>query len=222
MARKKTSAGTIDATVNRSPFRPSKRAIALEPRLMFDGAVAANADQVLNPSDASHDPVIVDKTAVSVDKPSTAEDLQLPLFTADFFADKTPLEIVFVDTSVPNWQQLAGAIKPGIEIILLDPSQDGIRQIADALGTRTGVTAVHLISQGDNGELRIEEITASVSDLSSTVQTDNLLHINEVITSGENPAQAAIDLAMNSAQEAIRSFLSDKSAADLFTFFNGQ
>ncbi|MBC3807165.1 DUF4347 domain-containing protein [Undibacterium seohonense] len=62
-------------------------------------------------------------------------------------------EIVFVDTTLPNWQSLIKDIKPGTEIITLDPLKNGVQQIADALQGKAGITAVHIMSHGGEGYL---------------------------------------------------------------------
>ncbi len=69
-------------------------------------------------------------------------------------------EILFVDTRIPNHQQLLDGIARGsedtnIEIILLDSDRDGIRQISDALAGRSAIDAIHIISHGDAGKLQL-------------------------------------------------------------------
>ncbi|TKB54370.1 MAG: DUF4347 domain-containing protein, partial [Nitrospira sp.] len=66
------------------------------------------------------------------------------------------VEIVFVDTSVENYQALIDGIdNPDARVVLLDASRDGMEQIVAALGQVGRVDAIHLISHGDEGELRL-------------------------------------------------------------------
>src|SRR6266498_3342625 len=70
-------------------------------------------------------------------------------------------EIVFVETNTPHYQQLIEGIKSQsaeqrqIDVVLLDPQADGINQISAALAGQTDVTAVHLISHGADGQVRL-------------------------------------------------------------------
>jgi hypothetical protein len=70
-------------------------------------------------------------------------------------------ELVIVDTSTAGYQALvddiaaqAGAGRQ-IEIVLIESGADGIRQITDALSGLEGIDAVHIISHGSGGEVRL-------------------------------------------------------------------
>ncbi|MEG5116339.1 DUF4347 domain-containing protein, partial [Microcoleus sp. A2-C5] len=65
------------------------------------------------------------------------------------------LQIVFVDSAVEDWQSLAAGVKPGIEVILVDRTRDGIEQISEALQSRKGIESVHIISHGESGSLQL-------------------------------------------------------------------
>ncbi|MFP8781511.1 DUF4347 domain-containing protein, partial [Hydrogenophaga sp. RWCD_12] len=43
----------------------------------------------------------------------------------------------------------------GREVVVLSVEQDGLEQMAAALGSRTGVTAVHIVSHGGDGYLTL-------------------------------------------------------------------
>ena len=64
-------------------------------------------------------------------------------------------EVVFVDPTVPNYQELLSGMDPNIEVIMLDGGQDGIEQMAGALAGRTGIDAIHMISHGAEGQLQL-------------------------------------------------------------------
>ncbi|MFZ6722550.1 DUF4347 domain-containing protein, partial [Undibacterium sp. Ji49W] len=68
-------------------------------------------------------------------------------------AAATPHEVVFVDTTLQNWQSLVGNLKPGTEVITLDPLKNGVQQMADALQGKADITAVHIVSHGGEGYL---------------------------------------------------------------------
>ncbi|WP_345531602.1 DUF4347 domain-containing protein, partial [Viridibacterium curvum] len=67
-------------------------------------------------------------------------------------------EIVFVDTSVENWQQLLGNLqetRPDIEVVTLNPGEDGIARVSAALQGRTDLSALHFITHGTAGALQL-------------------------------------------------------------------
>ena len=62
-------------------------------------------------------------------------------------------EIVFVDSRVKDAETLMQGMKPGVEIIYLRPGEDGLAQMAAALGERADVGAVHVLAHGSEGQL---------------------------------------------------------------------
>ncbi|MGQ3050358.1 MAG: DUF4347 domain-containing protein [Roseateles sp.] len=121
--------------------------MALEPRIMFDAAAVATV------VDATHD---VPHEALPL-APAAAEASYLADAAAAVPAAEpaagTRHEIVFVDTRLPDYQQLVSAASPNAEVILLDTNRDGVQQIADALANRSEIDAIHVISHGDAGVL---------------------------------------------------------------------
>ncbi|MBY0248397.1 MAG: DUF4347 domain-containing protein, partial [Nitrospiraceae bacterium] len=64
-------------------------------------------------------------------------------------------EIVFVSSSVLEYQQLLDGISPNVEVIVLDSARDGVQQMAEALAGRTGIDAIHLIGHGTEAEIQL-------------------------------------------------------------------
>ncbi len=133
---------------------------ALEPRMMFDGAVAATvadtaasaATSAPTAADAAHDTGASDSShAGTADNSHGTQDLQASPVTDG--QNGVRKEIVFVDTRAPNYQELLKAVSPNAEVVLLSTNKDGVQQIADALAGRTGIDAIHIISHGDSGVL---------------------------------------------------------------------
>lgn len=66
-------------------------------------------------------------------------------------------EIVFVDAELEDADGLLNDLRAAsgsgrqLEFVFLDGQADGIRQISDTLATRTGVSAIHLVSHGSDG-----------------------------------------------------------------------
>lgn len=138
---------TATAQPGRLPAR-STLAMALEPRMLFDGAVAATLAETAEAqptADASHD------QPSSQDAHSNTDNLAAtPPGTAD-----NRQEVVFIDNQVKNYQQLLSGLKPGSEVVVLDGSKDGLQQIADYLKGREGLDAIHILSHGDTGKIQL-------------------------------------------------------------------
>ncbi len=66
-----------------------------------------------------------------------------------------PREIVFIDSRVPQLETLLAAIRPGVDLVMLDGSRGGLAQIADYLGAHPGEQAVHIVSHGRAGGVEL-------------------------------------------------------------------
>jgi hypothetical protein len=63
----------------------------------------------------------------------------------------TTTTIVFIDSAVDDYQTLVNGVIPEAEVIVLDPNQDGVLAIAQALQGRSNITSVHIVSHGAPG-----------------------------------------------------------------------
>ncbi|MEM0671601.1 DUF4347 domain-containing protein [Dickeya oryzae] len=167
--------------------------VMLEARMLFDGAVAATvetavtqntATQTASSDTASHTDSgqsgqsTTDTTSHSTDATSNADttshntDTQDSTTVADSHVavatgSATHKEVVFIDTSVADYQQLASGVKDGVEVVLLDAGKDGLSQIAQWAQTHTGYEAIHIISNGGEGSLTLGSVTLTDSMLAS-------------------------------------------------------
>ncbi|WP_248744077.1 MULTISPECIES: Ig-like domain-containing protein [unclassified Pseudomonas] len=128
--------------------------MSLEPRMLFDGAVAAT---------------VADTTAAQPDSHPTADAAKAP--TADHpvaskdthgQADATPAAspvavpgqaVVFVDARVKDADSLLKGVAPGTQVVKLDANKDGLQQIADYLDQHQGISTVEIIAHGNAGDL---------------------------------------------------------------------
>ncbi|MFM7932356.1 MAG: DUF4347 domain-containing protein, partial [Pirellula sp.] len=62
-------------------------------------------------------------------------------------------EVVFVDPGVTDPQSLMRGLRAGVEFVMLDGSQDGVKQIASYLEGKSGIQAIHLVGHGRAGEI---------------------------------------------------------------------
>lgn len=68
-------------------------------------------------------------------------------------ATATVNEVVFIDTAIAGFQDLANGVRPGISVVLIDGNSDGLLQIAQALKAYGPLHTVHIISHGEPGTL---------------------------------------------------------------------
>ena len=189
MARKKTDtdspkdadkAGTKRRAA--APRRRRSRMIALEPRILFDGAMAVDiAQQAAAPADAPVADAPAAEAASLTPATFEAPGAQKPAAgtPADAVADSdldravvrdgaAPVrqEIVFVDPTVANFQTLINGIdNPNVRIVILDTNRDGLQQIADALRQQGKVDAIHLISHGAEGQVNVGSTVLSAETM---------------------------------------------------------
>lgn len=133
-----------------SPMRP----LALEQRFMFDGAGAADAAHAVTDgamaSDAATDTAGALRHALMAEAPAVGSPRQ---------------EITFIDGQVQDYQQLLAGIKPGTEVVVLDPKSDGLKQISGYLAGRSGIDAIHIVSHGLSGQVTLGSLTFDKASL---------------------------------------------------------
>lgn len=75
----------------------------------------------------------------------------------DISAIQVTVELVVIDPAADDWEQLVADIQSqtdrNFDVLVLDPHQDGIAQITDRLQELSDVSAIHLVSHGDEGEI---------------------------------------------------------------------
>ncbi|BAY24976.1 hypothetical protein NIES2100_47750 [Calothrix sp. NIES-2100] len=84
-----------------------------------------------------------------------------------YFSDVLQLttkEIVFIDTTVLGYKSLIAGIKPGLQVVILDPTRDGITQITESLAVGK-FKSVHIVSHGSEGSLQLGTIQLSAENL---------------------------------------------------------
>jgi hypothetical protein len=150
--------------------RSSPKPLALEARMMFDGAAVDTAAAAIQVEEATaphtgggltHDiaeeivvlPSAADSTRDGGRNPGEVVcEYTLPgarqLSTGNPAANGGRNEIAFIDSSIDGWTQLAESMGPGVEVVLIDANEDGLMQMADYLEGRTGLDAIHVVAHG--------------------------------------------------------------------------
>jgi hypothetical protein len=76
-------------------------------------------------------------------------------------------QAVFIDSRIPDLQDLVEGVDPGTQVFVLDPASDGIEQIADILASNhlTNLNSIAILSHGDSGELELGSSFIADGDL---------------------------------------------------------
>ena len=149
--------------------------IALEPRLVFDGAgVAIVADAAKQASDTT-DTGQTDSTAKS------AADLTMMMAAASVPptpAAPAPVEVVFIDSRVSDIDAFKKTAGDNRLIVVVDAQDDGITKITDTLKGLHDISAVHIVGHGVEGSFElgknwigVDAIKAHEADMNSWTQS---------------------------------------------------
>ncbi|OYT86707.1 MAG: hypothetical protein CFE46_14695 [Burkholderiales bacterium PBB6] len=160
LTRQRNSTRNAMKPLSRSGTKRSATRLALEPRLLFDGAAVATAVA----HEVAADQHQVEAAALAAehtqgDLPPSAEAevaaLAQALSGGPALAPAQAHEIIFVADSLPDVGKLLADLPSGAEVVMLDSTRDGLAQIAAALEGRSDVTAVHLLTHGSAGTLEL-------------------------------------------------------------------
>jgi large repetitive protein len=77
--------------------------------------------------------------------------------------------VIFIDTTVVGYDQLVAEWAGRGTIILIDSSRDGVEQMLAALAGRSNIDAVHIVSHGDVGAIRLGTTTLTLSSLTGSL-----------------------------------------------------
>lgn len=156
--------------------RTGARIQALEARLMFDAA--AVADVVQHNSQATTD------AAAAVVEQTAAQREAAPAPVAAPGVAAPAHELVFIDNSIDNWEALAARVRPGAELVVLQAGSDPWAQMTQAIVQHQDITAVHLLSHGNEGQLIIGGHVYAATDGSLQAHADELAQWQSHMTVG--------------------------------------
>jgi fibronectin-binding autotransporter adhesin len=125
---------------------------ALEPRLLLDGAAVATAVDVLTDSQF-HDAFQTDASQQDTDASAVIAPTEVR--AADPTLNNGKKEVVFIEDNVADYQTLIDGIGAGIEVVLLDSTQDGLAQMALWAESNSDYDAIHIISHGAEGQVNL-------------------------------------------------------------------
>ncbi|MEO7577504.1 MAG: DUF4347 domain-containing protein, partial [Massilia sp.] len=150
----------MSSTSPRRQLNRSKPAsLALEARIMFDAALAVSVEHVAHeappPADAPH--------ADAAD--ASLLDAVMPAAVGE--AAAAARTVLFIDKAVPDWEKLAAAAAPGVEVVLLEQNRDGFEQMLAALQGYAPLDSIQIISHGGSGKLSLAATTLTNDNIAN-------------------------------------------------------
>ncbi|HSC69570.1 MAG TPA: putative Ig domain-containing protein, partial [Cellvibrio sp.] len=221
--------------MSRSPRHRRSLIETLEPRLLF----SATADIAVfddGSSDANHLAqaaeqvdlvgIYLPQEQVVTDSPTNDhpvtdadnDDDTQPQYDLAAHGDSTITTLVFVDTTVDNYEALVEDIRSRVDtnsvaILYLDSSKDGLEQISGYLAGFSGISAVHIISHSVAGNLQLG---------SQVLNENNLGQFKQQLTAWQTALDGdadillyGCDLAANDSGVNLLRQLSDMTGADV-------
>lgn len=143
-----------DKTRQSGQVRPrGVSAIALEQRMLLDGAVVATAiDQI---DDGNADLLVVEQVAQSSDSLQREGDAR---------------HVVFIDKGVKNYEQLLAGVPQNAEVFFIDAGQDGLAQMAAALAGGQEYDSIQVFSHGSKSGIRLGSTTLDFGTVDNHAQ----------------------------------------------------
>ncbi|WP_197465357.1 Ig-like domain-containing protein [Marinomonas sp. TW1] len=200
------------------PSRKFYPRIAIERRIMFDGAVAETMDNAIE--SVSHETQLAETPLANV--ANTEQELEAALQSSD-----SSNSVYFIDGSLPDQDGLIAAIPSGANLYVIDSVQDGISQINAVLSQfDQPVDTIHLISHSTaDGHLQLGNSILN-ADSANGQYADALASINQQLSTNADVLIYGCDLAQSeqgqATLQAIASVLdSDIAASDDVTGVDG-
>ena len=155
----------LDPNPQEGPAQPARRPLqrrapaplALEPRIMFDGATVDAVVRAAADNAAAADPAYADTGEHSLAPAALAP-------AAPAVRGEAKREIVFIEDNLPDYLKLADSARTGADVVVLDHTQDGLQQMIAALQGRE-VDAIHLVTHGANGQVDLGSTRLSVTNV---------------------------------------------------------
>jgi microcystin-dependent protein len=118
-------------------------------------------------------------------------------------------QVVFIDSSVPDIQDLLDGLKPGEQAFVIDSNSDGLDQIASILKANdlTGLSSISIVGHGASGEIDLGSTAIDDANLASDAAA--LSTIGASLAPGGNLSLYACDTAAGAAGQQ---FIADLSA----------
>ncbi len=105
-----------------------------------------------------------DETTAETDEDTVVTDATDTTIVQDF-NEESDEEIVFVDTTVEDYETLVDGLDSDIEVVLLNGDGDEVTQMVDALADHSDIDAIYVISHGSESSVVLGEDTITSDNL---------------------------------------------------------
>jgi Ca2+-binding RTX toxin-like protein len=122
-------------------------------------------------------------------------------------------DILFIDTRVQDYELLLAGLAPGVQVVVLDPTQDGVVQIARALAGVSDLESVHIVSHGSQGRLLLGDTALTGQNIAS--YQDELSAIGAALAATGDILLYGCDVAAGEAGQALIDQLATLTRADV-------
>lgn len=183
--RKPASLGLLDeepqrrtpiarALCNHDFLRPQGHALALEPRVMFDGAAASATDQQQGDSTRPPEAPTAERSAIEAPRSEAAAGANAQGSPAAAAASTLPPQhLLVVDSRVEQRELLSAQASPGVTVLVVDSNEDGLAAISAELARLGQVDSIQILSHGAAGQFTLGSRNISsdnVDQLASQLQ----------------------------------------------------
>lgn len=203
--------------------------LALEARIMFDGAAVATAAEAVKPAAAEAPVAHVAElgsvvaasqadtrstapadTAKAADTSKNAPETAKPVAASDGLTSSAT-KVLFVDSRVPDYQAIVAAADADVKVVILDADHDGVQQIADALEGMHNVASISIVSHGDSGLLLLGSTALHAGDMAQ--YQSELGKIGSAMQAGGEILLYGCDVGTGSTGESFIHSLADATGA---------
>ncbi|MCG8906997.1 VCBS domain-containing protein [Pseudomonas sp. DP-17] len=183
-------------------FQPVGHALALEQRILFDGAAAAAVDQQHYDSSAAE--------AKDTATPATAVEARAQAAAP---AQAPPRNLVVIDARLENRDQLAANLPLGTTALVVDAGQDAIAAISNALAQLGKVDSIQIFSHGATGQFTLGNQTFTSQSVDQL--GDRLGAWRSELNAGADIQLYGCDVGSGSAGQALVNELARWTGADV-------
>ncbi|PMS23094.1 hypothetical protein C0Z18_02435 [Trinickia dabaoshanensis] len=113
----------------------------------------------------------------------------------DAVASGQDTQVVFINSNVSDYQTLIAGLPQGTQYVILDSTKDGLAQIEQYVQQHPGVSAIHLVSHGADGQVQVGSTWLNEGDLSA--YSTELAQIGAAVKPGADFLIYGCDVAQN-------------------------
>ena len=208
--------------------------LALEPRYVFDAAIATELHDVSNVALDAHDSTPAShETGASIVAAAnelasiseshdgahlaareTAVDRTIEALVAAHNLAPSNHEIAFIDSRLADIGTLVKSVTEGTRIVIIDGARDGVAQMVDALKGEQGITGLHILSHGSAGNLVLGSSSIN-ADTMSTIYRSALASIGGNLSADADILVYGCNFGSGDAGARATQMLADLTGADV-------